>query len=765
MYNLRLICTFSIFMSWFYVTHGQGDSPTTKKIFTLTPQNQELNQLNDYLEIMEDSSNSMTIEQVTSKKNIERFVSYHEIKSLNAESAYWGKISIKNDFQIDKEWILFLGVANFAQAYFPVQGGNWLMQETGRLVPASRKTINLGRDCVIPLTFSQLDAPITFYIRLKSIDHRTPFFQVLLQTRRMWDAGFLKRNLFQGLFQGILWILIFYHLATYFMVRKNLYLYYSAYILVAATYYLAVSGFLTETIWKEYPIANEYTWIIANYSIVPFYFQFLRSFFQLKEVMPKWDKILYGWLVFKIFVLLVFLAVVITTFNIGTPNLIATTINIIDPFISLSFVISLIYTSIRRQRKLGSALYVIIGASILNLFMIYNYSDVVLHYSAKNDTSMIQIGICFEILFFAIGLSHKEKEKQRERENYQSQLIEQLTENEHIKNRANQILERKVAERTSEIVKKNTLLEQQKEEIIASNDMLNEQKSVLVAKNQELKYQQQQILSQRDNIEISNQKLKRFNQKLTDSIRYARTIQQAVLPTEQQIHELLNDYFIIFRPKDIVSGDFYWMLKVKTHTFIAVADCTGHGVPGAFMSLISNTLLSETVRVNQIYEPAEILEALHQKVVIALRQKEKANRDGMDVVICRIDELDKQHVSLSFSGAKRPIFHTISHHHDIQEIKGDSKPIGGVRRKVKPPFTQKSIQLQKGQIIYLMTDGLVDQHGPNVSKFGTLNLKYTLSKYKDLSLSRQKEIYIDILDAHQQDSEQRDDITVLGVRL
>ncbi len=774
MYNLRLIYIFCLCMGWSWSIQAQdAHALTAKKIFSLSSLKEEFNELNDYLEVIEDSTNSLTIEQIASQEFTSRFVPYRQLvqsdnkqlKSLNPESAYWGKISIKNSVQIDKEWILFLGVANFAEAYFPVKNGGWFMQESGRLVPASEKVINLGRDCVIPLTISQLDEPITIYIRLKSIDHRAPFFQVHLQTRRKWDADFLERNLFQGIFQGILWILIFYHLATYLMVRDSPYLYYFAYMLVASLYYLSVNGFLTETIWQEYPVANEYTWITTNYSIIPFYFQFMRTFFNLKKTMPRWDSILYAWLIFKICILLIFLTIVVTTFNIGTPNLIATTINIFDPIISLVFIGSLLYESFRQRTKLGAALYVVIGASILNGFMIYNYLDVVLHYSAKNDTSVIQIGICFEILFFAIGLGYREKEKEREKQNYQLQLIEQLRENERLKNEANRILEYKVKERTAEIAKKNILLEHQKEEIAASNEMLHNQKNALLNKNRELEEQQEEILSQRDYIEYKNQELKGKNRKITDSIRYARTIQQAVLPTEDRIQELLHDYFVIFRPKDIVSGDFYWILNAKEYIFIAVADCTGHGVPGAFMSLISNTLLSETVRVNQIYEPHQILEILHQKVVVALRQEEKANRDGMDISICRLQYTDRKYTRIDFAGAKRPIFHTFEDAPDIQEVKGDNKSVGGVRRKPKPPFTQKSILLKKGEILYLTTDGLVDQHAPNSDKFGTLRLKEVLSKHKNLSLPEQKKIYTAILDEHQQTNEQRDDITIMGIRL
>jgi len=726
--------------------------------FVLDSAKEEFEQLNYYLEIFEDTTNSLNIDQVSSYSFYEKFKPYPKFEQpLYAKNTYWGRISIANHLLIDKEWIMYLGIANFAEVYFPKVNGGWNEYHTGRLTKGSQKTINQGRDCVIPIILKHIERPITIYIKLKSIDNRPPVFQLNLQTRKKWDMQFLERNIFQGLFQGVLWILIIYHLITYFLVRNVAYLYYSVYMVLAAIYYLAVNGFLTETILSELPEMNEYIWIITIYTIGLVYFQFMRSFFELKKRYPIWNKIIKFWIIFKVVMITAFLSIVFTTFNIGTPNRIATTIAIIEPFLSLAFVFAMVIAYLKKDKKLlGSALYVLSGAALLNLFMAVNLSYVALNHSAKNDTTLIQIGICFELLFFAIGLGYKERELQKETHEMQENLIAQLKENERLKTEANKILEQKVKERTYEIQHKN-------EQIEKTNQLLQIKQNELLVQNEELEQQQEEIMAQRDFIEMKNTELKYQNDKITDSIRYAQTIQQAILPNKAKMKACFEDFFIVFRPKDIVSGDIYWLTQTEKYSFLATVDCTGHGVPGAFMSLIANTLLNEIVGIEGIFETSEILAQLHQKIIKSLRQDENANADGMDVCLCRIEK-DGQFVNLVFSGAKRPLYYSQAHSKKLEELKGDIKSIGGIRR-VQKVFEQNSTRIALSSTIYLTTDGLIDQNSPENEKFGTPRLLDILKNCCHLPLTEQQRRIEQALDHHKLNNEQRDDITVLGVRI
>jgi len=256
------------------------------------------------------------------------------------------------------------------------------------------------------------------------------------------------------------------------------------------------------------------------------------------------------------------------------------------------------------------------------------------------------------------------------------------------------------------------------------------------------------------------------NKNITASIRYAKTIQQAILPSDKELQESLHDYFTIYKPKDIVSGDFYWLVHKpdQNRKFLAAVDCTGHGVPGAFMSMIGHSLLDEIVNADQIYEPARILENLNIRVREALKQDEKVNDDGMDVCLCMMENIDNDVVKVTFTGAKRPLYYMTQTAEKLVALKGDLKSVGGLSLRQRP-FTNKEILLRKGDTIYLTSDGLIDQSGINKRKFGTLRLIKLLEENAHLPMAEQKTVLEDELQKHQQNTEQRDDIMVIGVRV
>ncbi|WP_338766650.1 SpoIIE family protein phosphatase [Bernardetia sp. ABR2-2B] len=260
------------------------------------------------------------------------------------------------------------------------------------------------------------------------------------------------------------------------------------------------------------------------------------------------------------------------------------------------------------------------------------------------------------------------------------------------------------------------------------------------------------------------------NTNITDSIRYAQTIQQAVLPIEQELKEYFDEHFVIFRPKDIVSGDFYWATELKTETehkiFVAVVDCTGHGVPGAFMSMLGHAFLNEAVTQQHLTNPAEILEWLHKEIKTSLRQEQKVNADGMDISLCVIDKNhSEENIKITYCGAKRPLFYTLPSN-ELQIVKGNRRSIGGYSRKKKyNDFENEEAFLPKGTMLYLFSDGFTDQSNPDGVKLGTPKLTEQLSSLASFSTEQQQQQLIDLLDNHQQDTPQRDDITLMGIRV
>lgn len=285
-----------------------------------------------------------------------------------------------------------------------------------------------------------------------------------------------------------------------------------------------------------------------------------------------------------------------------------------------------------------------------------------------------------------------------------------------------------------------------------------------------LKDKKTEISSVKQELEVAFTDLKSHSTKTIDSIRYAKTIQRAILPSEAQLKSFLNEYFLIYKPKDIVSGDAYWFLDTSEYTgttsaIIAVIDCTGHGVPGGFMTMIGNTLLSEIVKEsNNGLEPEEILETLNERVIEALRQKEKVNDDGMDICLCKLEKLSEEVTKVGFCGAKRPLYYVKSQTQSLQYSKGTNKSIGGVLYK-KRKFETENLFLQKGDVIYLSTDGLVDQHNGENKKFGKQKFADLIQEHAFRPLDEQKEILESALADHQDGQEQRDDITLMGIRV
>ncbi|MCD4692162.1 MAG: SpoIIE family protein phosphatase, partial [Calditrichales bacterium] len=301
------------------------------------------------------------------------------------------------------------------------------------------------------------------------------------------------------------------------------------------------------------------------------------------------------------------------------------------------------------------------------------------------------------------------------------------------KRKANRILSYQKAE----IEAMNDELHQQNEEIVSINEVLNEQKEIIENKN----------------IQI------------TDSINYAQHIQESVFLSEKEINDYFTDSFVLNIPKDIVSGDFFWFHKVDDKNIFAVVDCTGHGVPGAFMSLIGNSLLTETVKENKITEPSEILNVLHNGVIRVLRQdtvNSKTN-DGMDMVICTYDEKTKE---LYFSGARNIMY--VLNGGDTEIINGDFFSIGEKPyfddQEVK--FTTQKIEIAEGSRIYLMTDGYMDQFGgPENKKFNQIPFEKMLTEISDLPMKEQKEKMLQAFKDWKGSNRQIDDVMVLGIKL
>lgn len=280
--------------------------------------------------------------------------------------------------------------------------------------------------------------------------------------------------------------------------------------------------------------------------------------------------------------------------------------------------------------------------------------------------------------------------------------------------------------------------------------------------NKLLGQQKIEILNKNQDLQSKNNLIEHQKKEITDSIEYAKTIQHAMLPNDSEIHELFPNSFVLFSPKDIVSGDFYWFKKVNDIHFVAAADCTGHGVPGAFMSMIGNDKLNFAIQEKKLVKPSEILSELNKGVKAALKQNDtdSKSRDGMDIVLCAFDFKDKK---LQYAGANR-VLYKISKG-ELTEYSPTKSAIGGFTSE-NFEFKNNDIEYVSGDVFYLFTDGYADQFGGETAKkLMTKNFKKLLLTVAGKPLIEQKQEIKRTFETWKGDYEQIDDVLVIGVKV
>jgi PAS domain S-box-containing protein len=251
------------------------------------------------------------------------------------------------------------------------------------------------------------------------------------------------------------------------------------------------------------------------------------------------------------------------------------------------------------------------------------------------------------------------------------------------------------------------------------------------------------------------------NKKITESINYAKRIQTAILPNTRLINRALPDSFILYKPRDVVSGDFPWFVQIKDDIFIAAVDCTGHGVPGALLSLIGYFLLNDIVRSRKVTEPGKILDLLDEGVTTTLRQDEDSTtKDGMDIALCKINMTLGE---VEYAGAHRPLY--IMKNGLMEEVKGNKFPIGGGIFKNQTNFTNTKVKLGKGDSIYFSSDGFPDQFGGTEGrKFGPKKTREMIEKVHMLPMKDAVHEFDREWEAWRGDTKQTDDVLLIGIK-
>ncbi len=281
---------------------------------------------------------------------------------------------------------------------------------------------------------------------------------------------------------------------------------------------------------------------------------------------------------------------------------------------------------------------------------------------------------------------------------------------------------------------------------------------MLQEKNIEIELQKQQILEQTEELRAMNEQLEEKSHEIMASIRYGKRIQSAILPYGERIAKSVSDFFVLYIGRDGLSGDFYWFADKGDAVIIAGIDCTGHGIPGAMISMIGDALMNQIVHEREVYEPKEILFHLNNGVCRALQQENDDIKDGMDAVICTWYPREDK---LLFAGAMNPLYYVNSQ--GLHEIKADKHAIGGEKNKT---FTQHTIYIHEPTTLYLTSDGYADQFGgPESKKLGRKRMKELFLQIKDMPMHYQYNILKDTFETWKGHEEQVDDILIFGVKL
>lgn len=267
------------------------------------------------------------------------------------------------------------------------------------------------------------------------------------------------------------------------------------------------------------------------------------------------------------------------------------------------------------------------------------------------------------------------------------------------------------------------------------------------------------------NVELktAHHHISKKNREIMASITYAQRIQNAMLPPLKEIQKVFPESFVLFKPFNVVSGDFYWLKVIGDTTFVAVVDCTGHGIPGAFMSMLSYSLLNEVVNKAQNLLVGEILDQLHVQIRKLLRQEQTNNKDGMDICLCSFMLNSQGGMLVQYAGAKRSLYCVANN--QLNEVKGDRQNIGGFVGLQRTKFSTIKVQVSLGTALYLSTDGYCDSPNTKRRSFGRKRFKNLLQKISTESFQEQKKRLEQSLADFQEGVEQRDDILVLGLKV
>lgn len=624
--------------------------------------------------------------------------------ALEAKSV-WVKLVIKNVSSGSLASYLYWEPNGYA--FIEEDSFSVIEVKTGQFLPFTARDVQTTDPLVhivVPANSTR-----TVYMRIDQTADSFDWFADLdsyLIESSAWMRDSSDRNWQYGIFFGVLFFIVLYNLIFYFTLRDRSYLMYVLFMAFITFVWANANNYTFRYIFPESVNARLIT-ININYFAMSlgsiFYVLFTMRYLRTKELLPRWHVALQFMVIIGALLFMLGVAVyLIWGTQIGFVSITMAT---------LLYILISIATAINALRKkYAPAWYFIIGNGVLFVMLFLQMmhilpSDVVFGY-----ITLVQVGSLVQVSMFSLGLAKRLSVIRDDREKAQEESIAQLKVNEELKEKVNRELEQKVSERTAE---------------------LSEQKKIVEEKNKDI----------------------------TDSITYAKRLQDAILPSAKMWHETLKESFILYLPKDIVAGDFYWMEQRNNIVFVAAADCTGHGVPGAMVSVVCSNALNRAFNEFGIDDPGKLLDKVRELVLETFAKSADQVKDGMDISLARIDLNSREVI---WSGANNPLWYVSSG--VVNEIKANKQPIG--ISDTPQPFTSHKVQLAPGDLIYLFTDGFADQFGgPKGKKFKYKPLQELVLSMADQTMLRQQQILLNTITEWRGNLEQIDDVCIVGIRL
>jgi len=585
----------------------------------------------------------------------------------------------------------------------------WKKRETGRVRPykSRGKIDHVG--FALPLDFREVS---TYEVYIRSKNSGPILLPMRLQTDAAHHNYTRHQHIYYGLYFGVLLVMLLYNLFIYFSLKDKNYLLYSLVVLCTLLIFSSVSGYLGKYFYRDLPWLNIYMTkgtmailcLVLNF--------FTRSFlgtYKINRWLDRW--------------LLALAGLAVVAFVLVVTDLSYKLSNTVTSLTAFSQLVAGVWAW--RRGVPAAKFYTIAWVSYIFgglLATLRNSGTLPMN---AITTHGAEIGSGVEVVLISLALAERYRQYRKEKEAATKRALE-------IQEEANKNLDRKVKERTVELQEANEELNQVNEELHTTLETVQEQ----------------------------SQKISHINQEISAGINYAKRIQDSMLPKEEDIQALFQEAFVLFLPRDVVSGDFYFALAQGNLTFIAAVDCTGHGVPGGFMSMVGMNLLQEIIKERKVYNSGEILDELHLGVQRSLRQKETQNRDGMDTALC---VLDQKAQTLQYSGAKNPLLAV--QQKEMLYLKGTRQSIGGFQDL--KPFEVHTIALDGEGFFFLYSDGFQDQFG------GEEKRKFMSKRFRKLLLSLASQETVTIKEALWEKIEtwrkageepQTDDVLVLGFK-